>query len=282
MRRLKQITWTTRWVRRVSRFKTGQRLLRSFQTLPVTGAIYRAAVAYNRPFASLEEAHRAVLPYANMGHEHPLTAAEHLKFKKHNRTSDYAALFHITNILPEVHEVFDLGGCVGNLFYAYSEDIGGLSQVTWRVLDLPTHIEQGEALAKERGISQLKFTRDWSDAEGADLLIASGSLHYLETPLPKMLGELRKKPAYLLINRTPLTEGVPVAAIQDKVDYRVACMLYNRGELIRDLKQLGYVVVDEWRAPELSMEIPGYPEHRIGAYSGIFLRHEDKGIEVAG
>jgi hypothetical protein len=59
-------------------------------------------------------------------------------------------------------------------------------------------------------------------------------------------------------------------------------MLYNRSELIRDLQQLGYVVVDEWRAPELSMEIPGYPEHKIWAYSGIFLRYEGKEEKLQG
>lgn len=282
MRRLSQITWTARWVRRLSRFRTGRLLLRSFQTLPVTSAIYRAAVGYNRPFASLQEANTAVLPYADMGHEHPVNASQHLEFTKYGRPSDYAALFHIATILPEGHEIFDLGGNVGNLFYQYSNDLEGLSHVTWRVLDLPAHIVLGEAIAKERGAHQLLFTQDWAEASGADLLIVSGSLHYFERPLPEMVSELQKKPAYILINRTPLTEGVPVATIQDKGEYRVACMLYNKSELIRDLTQLGYVLVDEWRAAELSMEIPGYPEHTVAAYSGFFLRYGDKGMEVAG
>jgi hypothetical protein len=34
-------------------------------------------------------------------------------------------------------------------------------------------------------------------------------------------------------------------------------------------------VVDEWKALELSLEIPGYPEHSIPAYTGMFLRRKD-------
>ena len=274
MGRLEQITWTTRWVRRLSRLKIGQRLIRGLQTLPATRAIYQTAVGYNRPFASLEAAHTAVLPYTDMGHEHPVNASQHLGFKKYDRPSDYAALFHIQAIMPGVREIFDLGGNVGNLFYSYSTDIDELCGVTWQVLDLPAHIERGEAIAKERGAHQLKFTRDWANASGSDLLIASGSLHYFDRPLSKMVDELQKRPTHILVNRTPLTDGAPVATIQDKGEYRVACMLYNRKELIRGLTQLGYVLVDEWRATELSMEIAGYPEHKIWSYSGMFLRHE--------
>jgi len=278
MRRLKQIAWTAHWVRRVSRFKTGQLLLRAFQRFPVTGGIYRAAVGYHRPFSSLEEANIAVESYADMGHEHPVNASQHLEFNKFGRPSDYAALFHIQRILPEVHEIFDLGGNVGNLFYLYSKDIGGLSRVTWRVLDLPAHIALGEEIAKEREAHQLKFTQDWADANGVDLLLVSGSLHYFERSLAQMVIELRKKPKHILVNRTPLTDGAPVAAVQDKGDYRVACMLYNKREVIGELTQLGYVLVDEWRATELSMEIPGYPEHRISAYSGFFMSYKGEGI----
>jgi putative methyltransferase (TIGR04325 family) len=248
--------------------------------MPVTGGMYRRAVGFNRPFASLEEAKTAVLPYAGLGHEDPINASEHLQFTKYNRPSDYAALFYIQSILPELHTVFDLGGCVGNLFYSYQKDIEGLSCVEWKVLDLPKHIERGEAIAKERGVDQLKFTGDWQDASGSDLLIVSGSMHYFE-PLAHKLKLLEKKPAYILINRTPLTEGPSVGAVQDKGDYRVPCMLYNRVELIRSLTEIGYAVVDEWRATELSMEIAGYPEHRIWAYSGMFLRYEPGGAQAA-
>jgi putative methyltransferase (TIGR04325 family) len=83
------------------------------------------------------------------------------------------------------------------------------------------------------------------------------------------------KPAYILINRTPMTDGAPVATIQDLGIFRIACMIYNKAEVIRDLEQLDYDLVDEWKAAELSLEIPGYPEYRVPAYTGMFLRRKD-------
>jgi putative methyltransferase (TIGR04325 family) len=231
-------------------------------------------MGYQRPFKSLPEAASAVSAYALQGHENHYNAQLHLELNKSARPSDYAALFHIRPILPDIDKIFDLGGNVGNLFYCYSKYLGELSHVTWQVLDMPVNIASGEKLARQRGAHQLKFTRDWMNASGADLLIVSGSLHYFEKPLPQMVNELHEKPTHILINRTPLTEGSPVATIQDAGEFRVACMLYNRSQLICDFVQLGYIVVDEWRAAELSLEIPGYPEHKIWAYSGFFLRRK--------
>ena len=118
----------------------------------------------------------------------------------------------------------------------------------------------------------LHFTSNWNEAAAADLLVVSGSLHYLERPLPDILRDLATLPKYLLINRTPLTDGDPVATVQVASGFRLAAMLYNRTALLREIAQLGYELVDEWKAPELSMDIPGYPEHTIPSYSGAFFR----------
>ena len=121
-------------------------------------------------------------------------------------------------------------------------------------------------------LTQLRFTGDWDDASQSDVLIASGSLHYFNEPLPRMVERLAHRPSYVLINRTPLTDGTPVATVQDAGTFRVACMLYNRRDLIREFDRVGYDLVDSWRAAELSLDVPGFPEHRVPEYSGLFLR----------
>jgi putative methyltransferase (TIGR04325 family) len=275
MRRAGQIALTARFVKNVGRFRVGQYLLRGLQTLPLTRSLYQGLVGYQRPFSSLEEADSAVSRYALGGHEHPQNVKNHLGMYSTARPSDYAALFYIRPILPGITKVFDLGGNAGNLFYSYSNYLDWPDGLTWQVLDLPGNMAAGEAIAKERGAHQLQFTGNWSEADGADLLIVSGSLHYLHRPLAEMIGELNERPAYILINRTPMTDSSPVATIQDLGIFRIACMLHNKAQVIRELERLDYVVVDEWKAPELSLEIPGYPEHSVSAYTGMFLRRKD-------
>ena len=59
--------------------------------------------------------------------------------------------------------------------------------------------------------------------------------------------------------------------VQGAGRFRVACMLYNRDRLVPGLKGLGYVLVDAWNATELSVTVPGNPDRRVDAYSGLFF-----------
>ncbi len=275
MLRERQIAVAARMVKGISRFGMGRALLRRIQTLSPTAPLYRKAVGYRRPFASLTEAKHAIAAYAasqDQGHDSLTNVRHHLELSSEARPSDYAALFHLAPLVPQLATVFDLGGNAGNLFYCYSRYLALRPDLRWQVLDLPGNMAAGEEIARERGAKGLRFTPDWSEAGGADLLIVSGSLHYFEKPLPDMLRELRVKPAHLLLNRTPLTEGPQAAAVQVACGFRLPCMLYNREQLLKDLEALGYRLIDQWKAAELSMEIPGYPEYSIPAYSGAFLK----------
>ncbi|GAC1415339.1 MAG: hypothetical protein NVSMB5_04370 [Candidatus Velthaea sp.] len=256
----------------MSRIPFALRVLRALREFPALHTMYRSLVGYHRPFSTFREAYDAISPYANEGHEHPDCAQRHLELNKAARSSDYAALFYVRPLLPDIRRVFDLGGNVGNLFYCYAKYLDVSSDVVWQVYDLPANLTRGRELAQQSTASQLRFTARWTDASGTDLLIASGSLHYFERSFSDMLRELRSLPKYILINRTPLTDGTPVATVQDAITYRVACMVRNRADLIRGLTEIGYEVLDAWTAAELSLEIPGYPEHSVRAYSGFFLR----------
>ncbi len=286
MWREKQISLTANLVRVVSYFSLGLVLVRVCQRTWPLKAVYRSALGYRRPFASLKEANEAVLPFARSGHENSHNVQRHFELSTRARPSDYAAFFHLQPIVSSLHTVFDLGGNAGNLFYSYSQYLTWPSDLIWLVKDLPGNMAAGETIAIKREAQALRFTPDWSQAGNVDLLIVSGSMHYLDKPLAQMIAELAKRPSYLLINRSPLTDGVPVATIQDTGYFKVACMLHNRLELIHELERLDYAVVDQWEAAELTLQIPGYPEHRIRTYSGMFLRlkreqsdHERLGVE---
>ena len=109
------------------------------------------------------------------------------------------------------------------------------------------------------------------DASGADLIIASGSMHYFEYPLSQMIERLSKRPKHILINRTPLSENAPLAVVQEQRNIRVACFLYNRDEIITDFASMGYTLIDSWQVAELGIRVPGNPEHSIANHSGLFF-----------
>lgn len=236
-----------------------------------TRGLYRLAVGYQRPFATLQEAKNNIAPYSQGGHEHPRNALLHLDLSRSARPSDYAALFHIAGLAGSIERIFDLGGNVGNLYYCYANYLPRLQQCSWTVLDMPANLRFGQNLANERGVRQLSFTEDWRCASGCDLLIVSGSLHYFEEPVDRRLAMLESPPRYILVNRTPLTDAATVAVVQDAGDFLVACLLRNRQELLRQFSDAGYTLLDRWEAAELSLDVPSYPEYRVPAYSGFFF-----------
>lgn len=273
--RCRQIAFTTRWLVRIGKVGAGARLIRIFRDLPGTRAVFRWATGYMRPFASLADAQQAISgQIANEGHENPLNIEFHIHADRPLRPGTYAALFHLRGLIPGTKLVFDLGGNAGNLYYVCRDYLDLPPDLVWHVNDLPAYVAAGQDLAAKRGATQLRFSRSWQDADGADVLIASGSLHYFATPLPELISQLRRPPKYVLINRTPLQDGTQVATVQDAQVFRVACVLYNRDDLIRGFEVAGYELIDVWRVPELSLFIPGYPEHSVQHYSGMLLRQK--------
>jgi putative methyltransferase (TIGR04325 family) len=228
-------------------------------------------LGYRRSFRTLDAAEKAVKPYARGGHENPENAAWHLR--RPAETSDYAAFYYLRDRLPGVKKIFDLGGNVGNLYYCYRDYLPLREDVIWTVYDLPENVSRGRTLASSRNAPNLQFTDDLRQAGGVDLFIASGSLHYFDTSLPELIENIEQRPKYILINRTPLTEGQDFAIVQDAGHLRVACMLYNRSKLIADFMRLGYGVLGEWKVAELGVPVPDRPSSSVGAYTGLWLEH---------
>lgn len=273
--RVRQIRLTVAALDWIGRLSLARRLIGSIRSAPLFGAIYRWAVGYQRPFDRLEDAEAAVLAYSTQGHAHHSNAEMHLDLNKVARPSDYAALFHLQRLLPNINILFDLGGNVGNLYYCYTSYLTFTERFSWKVLDLPENTTRGRNLALNRGANQLSFANTWSEANGSDILLISGALHYLKETLASMLTNLDRPPKYILINRTPITDGNPFATIQDAGNFRVACMVHNRQSLLRQLENVGYLLEDSWQATELALRTPADPNHTVPSYSGLLLRRAE-------
>jgi putative methyltransferase (TIGR04325 family) len=246
--------------------------MRRVANWPITASILNAMLGYHRDFNSFSEAVAAARPYTDGGFEHPEYAKRHMLLAGAPAPSDYPALFHMRGLILDGAKIFDLGGSIGNLFYLYDRYLNLPRDCLWLVFELPALVELGQNLATKRGENRLEFSRKWEDAAGAELLIVSGSLHYFDTPLSQMVSELPEKPSHILINRTPLIDGPTKATVQDGGIHRVACVLYNRTELVRAFEAIRYEVVDSWKAWELSLKLVGKPESSALPYSGFFFR----------
>lgn len=266
--RTRQVQLLSRWIVARGQGRRSKKIVSALGRVP--GAV-PFLVGYKRQFASLPEARRSIGEPAGSGHSTQAAIDTHLALSTVARPSDFAAFYYLSRYAASVHRVFDLGGNVGNLYYYYKNYLNFAPDLEWRVWDLPQVVAAGRRIAAERQATGLQFTNEFADASGVDLLIASGSMHYMDTPIASMIASLPIKPRFVLINRTPLTDGPAFATIQDASTYRVACMVCNKGALIGAFKAAGYRLVGDWEVAELALQLPFHTSHPVLSYSGVMF-----------
>ena len=225
-------------------------------------------------FTDFNEAWFVARRSRHAGHDHPGAIALHLELSKELRPSDYAALYWICKIRSGDLRIFDFGGNAGNLYYSYSGHLQREgSSLTWTVCDLPNVIEEGRRIAAERHASGLRFTPSLGDADDTDVLLVSGALHYWEQSVRRFLEQFRELPPHIILNRTPVRESGPAfVTVQRTESYAVPCLVRNAPEMISEFAAMGYDMVDRWKALELALTLPLFPDRSIPYYSGFYFR----------
>lgn len=242
-----------------------RRFERRFHTVLGTGSFLGV-------YASFAEAAAHVPPAVPVGYDRDDAGTLYQERLDRVKVTDYPALLWMRAALPGVARVFDLGGHVGALYYAAPRYLDLAPSVRWTVCDVPAVAREGEALARARGAASLDFTSDPRDVDGADLLLASGSLQYIEQPIDALLAGLARPPRHVVVNQTPTHAEREFYTLQNigvaVCPYRIAA---HRG--IPDaLARLGYELVDSWDDPARRTEVPYHPEASPVAYSGYYLR----------
>jgi putative methyltransferase (TIGR04325 family) len=221
-------------------------------------------------FASFEEAARAAPAGATLGYDSPAHAHMYDAWLGRLAMADYAALYWLSRVLPSVDRVFDLGGHKGLHYYGFKKRLALPETLSWLICDVPATVEAGRLLADERNEDRLEFTADFARADGADLLLASGVLQYLDWDLAPRLRQLSRLPRHLVVNACPIYDGESYVTLQNTWlsfnPYRV----FNRAQLVGSLTALGYREVDGWRL-ERSLTVPLHPELHVEAYQGFYL-----------
>lgn len=272
----RQISASVKIIGALAKFRSGRMAIEGMSRYRTTKAAMDRILGYRHTFDTLDEAECAVKSFSRGGHENLQYAMYHLKINEHPRPSDYAALFYLLLNIDNIKTVFDLGGNVGNLYYCYNECINFAEGLQWKIYDLDANITLGRKIALDRMATKLSFTSNWLDASGSDLVIASGSMHYFDTPLPYMIGQLSSLPKTILINRTPLTDGPTFSIIQDAGHSRVACKIYNKNEIVDGFCKEGYTLTNEWDAAEHHLNVIDRPSRAINSYSGLLFERTAK------
>lgn len=255
-------------------YSVGRNLLARLRSNHTTRTLLDALLGFRQVFPSFAAAQACASQYIPVGHEHPDEIRYHTSIAGTVRESDYPVLFHLAPLAPRLRHVFDLGGNVGNLFYAYQTKLSFPSGLRWTVYDLPMKKPLGEQLATQRGEPRICFANSFADASGADVLIASGSLHYFDEPLPHLLRSLHQLPDHVFVNRTPCSAGADLITVQDSRSYLVPCKLHSRATLISGMQALGYHLDSAWPVYERRISVPTHPDLCPRTYSGFYFRRE--------
>jgi putative methyltransferase (TIGR04325 family) len=248
------------------------RLVRPLRTTASGRWLARRILGFHRFYKTIADANAVAVRYLDRSHTDPDNISLHLQSADEPRISDYSVLFHLRPLIADASALFDVGGNVGNLFYCYHRYCELPEGFVWYVLDLPETMAAGRQLAVERGFAdQLRFVRSLQEASGTDILLLSGAAHYFEQSVAQMISTLARPPAHVFLNRSPLIEGQTCVTVQDAGFVMHGCKLFNGAALQSDMRELGYRVVDQWKAPELRLQVPLYPECSAPAYSGLYF-----------
>lgn len=242
-----------------------RRYERRFRTVRGAGALCGA-------YGSFAEAARAAPAGAALGYDHVETGALYRDLMDDIRPKDYPALFWLREALVGATTVFDIGGHVGLAYYTFRRYVPYPPGLRWVVCDVPAVTEEGSALALARGEAGLAFTTDPAHASGADVLLAAGSLQYIDRPLAVLLAEMANPPRHVIVNQMPTHRGREFVTLQNIgvafCPYRIA----GEDALPEALGNMGYELVARWDDPSRRTTLPYHPELSPIAYSGYYLR----------
>lgn len=185
---------------------------------------------------------------------------------------DYPALFWLQSAFKDSRSVFEIGGHIGVAYYGFSTVLPYPSDLGWCICDVPSIAEAGRVLAQKREAANLSFVTHPRESEGADILLAFGSLQYIESPtLAETIAGFRVRPRHIIINVTPVYDGPSFYTVQNIGSAHCAYHIFNRRDLVRSLDELGYSLIDHWQKPR-AFSVLNHPDKAFDHYSGFYFR----------
>lgn len=192
------------------------------------------------------------------------------------RVSDYPLLFWVSRLVDQgARRVFDLGGNIGVTYYGFGRYLEYPPDLRWQVHDMPVVMAAGRQRAATHDPSaRLCFADSPGHADGADVLVSTGALQYLDYTLPELLGRLACPPEHVLVNLTPVHPSRGFFTLQNLSFAVCPYRVMAQPELLDGMQALGYRLVDEWHSRERWLSVPFESGYAIDNYSGFCFRRD--------
>ena len=182
---------------------------------------------------------------------------------------DYPIIFWLSRLLAGSRLLFDWGGNIGISYFAFRRLLSYPPDLEWLVNDVPAVVQEGVSTAKRHPAQGLQFTTSMAALSRADILLAAGSLHFIENPL-ETLRKQRSLPPHVLLNKVPVYSMPAAVTLQNMGTALLPNHLFNEVELVGKFLELGYRKIDDWDT-DLSCHIPFHPEYTVRAYRGYYF-----------
>lgn len=187
------------------------------------------------------------------------------------RPGSYPLFFWLLRLLRSGASLADYGGSVGLTYYGYRRYASLPERARWTVVELPRTVAQGQRIAERKGAPNLFFTSDIAAANACDILLAAGSLQYMEHSVPGLLELLSAQPRWLLFNKLPLGREAEFWTLDNFGPAVAPYRIFNEQAFMSYFERRGYVVRDRWQVAELKCDIAFHPAAHLSHCTGLCL-----------
>jgi putative methyltransferase (TIGR04325 family) len=182
---------------------------------------------------------------------------------------DYPVLFWLQRLLPETGLLFDWGGNIGVSYYSFRKHLSYPENLSWLVCDVPAVVKEGFLTLAQYPAPGLSFTTSLERMPEAEILLAAGSLHFIDAPFDRLRAQTRL-PNHILLNKVPVYPLESAVTLQNMGTALLPNHLFNESDFLHFFVSMGFTLKDHWET-ELGCHIPFHPEHSIRAYKGFYF-----------
>lgn len=170
--------------------------------------------------------------------------------------------------------VLDFGGALGTTYWRHRPELAGVQELAWNIVEQPRFVSVGRAQLSGTPLRFFDSVASAGAAGSHDLLLASTSLQYLETPVAALEAWLAEGFPWILLNNLPLHAAAPDRLAVQRVPPEIypasyPVWFFNRERFLARLVSR-YEVVQEFKSEAVwPMGWRAYPS------TGLLLKRRD-------